>query len=262
MPISELSALLNGTTSSAGITGAGHHRNQASRRSRYSAQARASELAGAKQAEAYPQNTCAQTKAAAPCTYPAKPHHHPGIMQKPGIPAQQMQRTGTRASWGRSGTGQNPLVEHAHTAPQPCSIAWEGGGHAAMKGGTPWSCERASGHVPASGRYKKRAAPDTQGPRTHSRYSAHGRSSGESLGSGARMSLLFTGKKPRGWPRGCAGGGTLHFTSARAQIAPDRPHPPSGALPHWGESDSRFFLPQFTFTFSRALDPNSRSIHA
>ena len=25
-------------------------------------------------------------------------HHHPGIMQKPGIPAQQMQRTGTRAS--------------------------------------------------------------------------------------------------------------------------------------------------------------------
>jgi len=23
-------------------------------------------------------------------------HHHPGIMQKPGIPAQQMQRTGTR----------------------------------------------------------------------------------------------------------------------------------------------------------------------
>ena len=229
MPISELSALLNGTTSSAGITGAGHHRNQASRRSRYSAQARASELAGAKQAEAYPQNTCAQTKAAAPCTYPAKPHHHPGIMQKPGIPAQQMQRTGTRASWGRSGTGQNPLVEHAHTAPQPCSIAWEGGGHAAMKGGTPWSCERASGHVPASG---------------------------------ARMSLLFTGKKPRGWPRGCAGGGTLHFTSARAQIAPDRPHPPSGALPHWGESDSRFFLPQFTFTFSRALDPNSRSIHA
>lgn len=114
MPISELSALLNGNqhhllASSAGITGAGHHRNQASRRSRYSAQARASELAGAKQAEAYPQNTCAQTKAAAPCTHPARPHNHPGIMQKPGIPAQQMQRTGTRERVCGSRTGQNQI---------------------------------------------------------------------------------------------------------------------------------------------------------
>ena len=137
-------------TSSAGITGARHHRNQASRRSRYSAQARASELAGAKQAEAYPQNTCAQTKAAAPCTHPARPHHHPGIMQTPGIPAQQMQRTGTRERTCGSGTGQNPLAEHAQHASQPRSIAWGGGAEAAMKGGAPCFC-RASGRVPATG---------------------------------------------------------------------------------------------------------------
>ena len=167
----------------------------------------------------------AQPQAAAPSAHKPNQQTIPASCRNPASRHSRCRRE--RAC--RSGTGQNPLVEHAHTAPQPCSIAWEGGGHAAMKGGTPWSCERASGHVPASG---------------------------------ARMSLLFTGKKPRGWPRGCAGGGTLHFTSARAQIAPDRPHPPSGALPHWGESDSRFFLPQFTFTFSRALDPNSRSIHA
>ena len=74
---------------------------------------------------------CAQPNTAAPCTHPAKPHHQPGIMQKPGIPAQQMERTGTRASGCRSGTGQNPLLEHAHTAPQPRSVAWEGGGEAA-----------------------------------------------------------------------------------------------------------------------------------
>ena len=56
-------------------------------------------------------------------------------MQKPGIPAQQMQRTGTRERACGSGTGQNPLAEHAQHAPQPRSIAWEGGGEAAMKGG-------------------------------------------------------------------------------------------------------------------------------
>ena len=61
----------------------------------------------------------------------------PGIMQKPGIPAQQMQRTGTRERACGSGTGQNPLAEHAQHAPQPCSIAWGGGGEAAMKGGAP-----------------------------------------------------------------------------------------------------------------------------
>ena len=32
-------------------------------------------------------------------------HHHPRIMQKPGIPAQQMQRTGTRERACGSGTG-------------------------------------------------------------------------------------------------------------------------------------------------------------
>ena len=88
MPISELSALLNGTTSSAGITRAGHHRNQASRHSRYSAQARASELAGAKQAEAYPQSTSMCTAEHSSTVYipsqatPSSRHHaetrHPG----------------------------------------------------------------------------------------------------------------------------------------------------------------------------------------
>ena len=63
--------------------------------------------------------------------------HYPGIMQKPGIPAQQMQRTGTRERACRSGTGQNLLAEHAQHATQPRSIAWEGGGEAAMKGGAP-----------------------------------------------------------------------------------------------------------------------------
>ena len=58
-------------------------------------------------------------------------------MQNPGIPAQQMQRTGTRERACGSGTGQNPLAEHAHHAPQPRSIAWGGGGEAAMKGGAP-----------------------------------------------------------------------------------------------------------------------------
>ena len=48
----------------------------------------------------------------------------PGIMQTPGIPAQQMQHTGTRERACGSGTGQNPLAEHAHHAPQPRSIAW------------------------------------------------------------------------------------------------------------------------------------------
>ena len=75
-------------TSSAGITGAGHHRNQASRHSRYSAQARASELAGAKQAEAYPQSTSMCTAEHSSTVYtpsqatPSARHHaetrHPG----------------------------------------------------------------------------------------------------------------------------------------------------------------------------------------
>ena len=87
---------------------------------------------------------CAQPNTAAPCTHPAKPHHQPGIMQKPGIPAQQMQRTGTRELACGSGTGQNPLAGHAHHAPQPRSIAWGGGAEAAMKGGAPCFCCRAA----------------------------------------------------------------------------------------------------------------------
>ena len=47
-----------------------------------------------------------------------------------------MQRTGTRERACRSGAVKIPLVEHAQHAPQPRSIAWEGGGEAAMKGGT------------------------------------------------------------------------------------------------------------------------------
>ena len=55
-----------------------------------------------------------------------QPGHHrpPGTMQKPGIPAQQMQRKGQGERACGSGTGQNPLAEHAHHAPQPRSIAW------------------------------------------------------------------------------------------------------------------------------------------
>ena len=64
-------------------------------------------------------------------THNCKQHHHtpspastiiPGTMQQPGIRAQQMQRTGTRASGCRSGTGQTPLAEHAQHATQPRSI--------------------------------------------------------------------------------------------------------------------------------------------
>jgi hypothetical protein len=56
-------------------------------------------------------------------------------MQKPGIPAQQMQRTGTRERACRSGTGQHPLAEHPQHASQPRSIAWEGGSAT-----HPWPC--------------------------------------------------------------------------------------------------------------------------
>ena len=61
----------------------------------------------------------------------SKPSRH---LQKPGIPAQQVQRTGTHERACGSGTGESPLAEHAHHAPQPRSIAWEAGGEAAMKG--------------------------------------------------------------------------------------------------------------------------------
>ena len=52
---------------------------------------------------------------AAPSLHTQPGHHRPpGIMQKPGIPAQQMQRKGKREWACGSGTGQNPL---AHQRP-------------------------------------------------------------------------------------------------------------------------------------------------
>ena len=77
-------------------------------------------------------------------------------MQKPGIPAQQMQRTGTRERACGSGTGQNPLAEHAQHAPQPRSIAASRGEAAEkqhMKGGAP-----CFGRVPQ----QREAAPKMQ----------------------------------------------------------------------------------------------------
>ena len=46
-----------------------------------------------------------------------QPGHHfiPASLQKPGIPAQQMQRTGTRERACGSGTGQTPLAEYRNT---------------------------------------------------------------------------------------------------------------------------------------------------
>ena len=78
------------------------------------------------------------TRAAIQLTWPlsskSKQAIIPASCRNPGIPAQQMQRTGMRERACGSGTGQNPLAEHAHIAPQPRSIAWGGGGEAAMKG--------------------------------------------------------------------------------------------------------------------------------
>ena len=145
-------------------------RNPASRHSRCSAHRRGSERAcgsgtgqtppdATRRAKAYKSTRTAASSSTEHAHNPGQ-HHNPGIMLKPGIPAQQMHEPACRI-----GTGENPLAEHAQHAPQPRSIAWEGGREAAMKGGAPWLCERASGRVPA---------PE------------------------APMSLLFTGKKPRG----------------------------------------------------------------
>ena len=78
-----------------------------------------------------------QQQAATPSLHTARPAPHPSIMQNPGIPAKQMQRTGTRERACGSGTGQNPLGEHEHITPQPRTVAWGGGGEAAMNGGAP-----------------------------------------------------------------------------------------------------------------------------
>jgi len=71
-------------------------------------------------------------------------------MQKPGIPAQQMQRTGTRERACGSGTALQHAPQHAL---QPRSIAWGGGGEAAMKGGAHLAFARELLHrVPPRGR--------------------------------------------------------------------------------------------------------------
>ena len=68
-------------------------------------------------------------------TYQHRAHTQPGQHHHPG--REQMQRTGARERACGSGRGQHPLAEHAQHAPQPRSIAWGGGGEAAMKGGAP-----------------------------------------------------------------------------------------------------------------------------
>ena len=125
---------------------------------------------------------CAQPNTAAPCTHPAKPHHQPGIMQKPGIPAQQMQaRAGLQERNG-------PKPTRRARAHRPAT-SQRRVGRRRRGGGAPWFCERASGHVPATG---------------------------------APMSLLFTGKKPRG-----SLGVALEPPNRDRQT-----HPPIEALPH------------------------------
>ena len=69
---------------------------------------------------------------------PASTSSRKGIMAEARIPAQQMRRTDTREAGRaglqeRKGMGQDPLVEHTQHAPQPRSIAWGGGGAAAIK---------------------------------------------------------------------------------------------------------------------------------
>jgi hypothetical protein len=93
---------------------------------------------GAKSTREAKTHTQPQAAVHIPSAHAPRPANHPGIMQKPGIPAQQMQRTGTRERACGSGTGQNALAEHAQHARQPHSIAWAGGGEAAMKGGAPY----------------------------------------------------------------------------------------------------------------------------
>ena len=65
----------------------------------------------------------AQPRASPASTHPARPSPSSRHHCKPGIPAQQMQRTDTRERACGIGTGQNPLAEHAHHATQPRSIA-------------------------------------------------------------------------------------------------------------------------------------------
>ena len=86
------------------------------RHSRCSTQARTSGLAGAERAKSHSRSmrirraTSTNTERA----HRSSQHHYPGIMQKPGIPAQQMQRKGTHKRACGSRTGQNALAKHAH----------------------------------------------------------------------------------------------------------------------------------------------------
>ena len=62
---------------------------------------------------------------AAPSLHTQPGHHRPpGTMQKPGIPAQQMQRKGKREWACGSGNGPEPTRGARAHAPQPRSIAW------------------------------------------------------------------------------------------------------------------------------------------
>ena len=116
----------------------GHHhhpgkcRTPASRHSRGSAQARSSGLAGAERAK-----TSSQTKALLHA-------HDVGMHAKARVarksPASRHSRCSAQAAARAGLRDQTPLAEHAHIAPQPRSIAWEGGGEAAMKGGAPCFC--------------------------------------------------------------------------------------------------------------------------
>jgi hypothetical protein len=77
---------------------------------------------------------------AATSAHTAQPANQRSSMQKPGIAHRRAQ---ARAS--ELAGAERAKTQPAHTAPQPHSIAWEGGGEAAMKGGAPWFCGRASG---------------------------------------------------------------------------------------------------------------------
>ena len=72
-----------------------------------------------------------------------QPHTRPGqqtipaSLQNPASRHSRCSKTGTRERACGNGTGQHSLAEHAQHAPQLRSIAWEGGGEAAMEGGAP-----------------------------------------------------------------------------------------------------------------------------
>ena len=123
----------------------------------------------------------------------ARPANNPGIIQNPGIPAQQMQRTGTRERACGSGTGQNPLEEHAQHDLQPRSIAWGGGGEAAMKGGAPCFL-RESGRDGTAWRTR---GNKKRGDERHTRTHAH-TSTAIYASQRAEIAVAITGATTRG----------------------------------------------------------------